>query len=125
MIPQTWESPSHIEPRTRTPGDSDPLDYVDLSTKFLEPGFLGQVKILGALCVIDQGETDWKVFGMLKEEAAYRRVTYKVLSFLRSEPWMTTVLIHQVPIRASGNGSERSRLMMVSQRMDWGMRGTS
>ena len=80
MIPQTWEDPTHIEPRTKTPGDSDPVDYVDLSTAFLDSGHLGQIKILGALCVIDQGETDWKILGMLKTEAAYRRVTFLKLT---------------------------------------------
>ncbi|KAI8139199.1 inorganic pyrophosphatase [Fennellomyces sp. T-0311] len=63
-IPQTWEDPQFVNPTTHTKGDNDPIDVVELSET---PGFVGQVKqvkILGALALVDVGETDWKVIAI-------------------------------------------------------------
>ncbi|KAI9493528.1 inorganic pyrophosphatase [Zychaea mexicana] len=60
-IMQTYEDPNFITSETGTVGDNDPIDVVELSET---PGYVGQVKqvkILGGLCLIDEGETDWKV----------------------------------------------------------------
>ncbi|KAL1979208.1 hypothetical protein VTN96DRAFT_6511 [Rasamsonia emersonii] len=64
MYLQTWEDPSHIDPDTQAPGDDDPLDVCEIGR---DVGFTGQVKpvkVLGALAILDQGETDWKVIAI-------------------------------------------------------------
>lgn len=43
-------------------GDDDPIDIVDLSTKERKILDIVNLKVLGAFCLIDQGELDWKVF---------------------------------------------------------------
>merc|ERR1712136_710535 len=45
-IPQTWEDPGHEDTRTNCNGD------------------IIQVKVLGVLAMIDEGETDWKVIAI-------------------------------------------------------------
>jgi inorganic pyrophosphatase len=60
-LPQTWEDPAEVHPDTGKPGDGDPVDVIDLSTARLERGEVTQVKVVGALALIDEGETDWKV----------------------------------------------------------------
>ena len=43
------------------PGDSDPLDAIELSPEPLTVGRVVCVRILGAFALIDQGEADWKI----------------------------------------------------------------
>ncbi|KAL3877367.1 hypothetical protein ACJMK2_035088 [Sinanodonta woodiana] len=60
-FPQTWEDPNFIEPETGTKGDKDPLDVCEIGNKVHKRGAVIQVKVLGIMCLIDEGETDWKV----------------------------------------------------------------
>lgn len=63
-LPQTWEDPTHMDPDTQANGDSDPVDICDIGSKVHEIGSVIQVKILGTLAMIDEGETDWKLLGI-------------------------------------------------------------
>jgi inorganic pyrophosphatase len=51
-------------------GDDDPIDTIDLTTvkrrKILD---VNKLKVLGSFCLIDEGELDWKVFVMDRQEA--------------------------------------------------------
>jgi inorganic pyrophosphatase len=42
---------------------------VDVSGEPIAPGSLVRVKVLGALCLLDQGELDWKLFVVNSEVA--------------------------------------------------------
>lgn len=61
-IPQTWEDPSHVDPETNAKGDNDPIDVCEIGSKIHPRGSVVQVKVLGTLALIDEGETDWKIF---------------------------------------------------------------
>lgn len=63
-FPQTWENPDHIEPSTSCKGDNDPVDVLEIGYKVQPRGAVVQVKILGTLALIDEGETDWKVIAI-------------------------------------------------------------
>jgi len=63
-IPQTWEDPGHTDDNTKCKGDNDPLDVVEIGGKIHPRGSVIQVKVLGVLAMIDDGETDWKVFAV-------------------------------------------------------------
>ena len=63
-LPQTWEDPHHIDQRTGLVGDDDPMDVFDISLIPVIPGDVIQIKVLGSIAMIDQGETDWKVIGI-------------------------------------------------------------
>jgi len=60
-FPQTWEDPEHKFLQTKQTGDNDPVDVVDVSAALAKCGGVYPVKILGALSLVDDGETDWKV----------------------------------------------------------------
>jgi len=61
-LPRTWEDPTFIHPDADgTCGDNDPVDVCDIGLKVVKPGDVRPVKVLGVLCMIDEGETDWKV----------------------------------------------------------------
>ncbi|EYB89441.1 hypothetical protein Y032_0232g3059 [Ancylostoma ceylanicum] len=63
-LPQTWEDPNHVVPETGAKGDNDPIDVVDIGSKVQKRGAVIQVKVLGTLALIDEGETDWKLIAI-------------------------------------------------------------
>ncbi|XP_011474367.2 inorganic pyrophosphatase 2, mitochondrial isoform X2 [Oryzias latipes] len=60
-LPQTWEDPNHKDEETSCCGDNDPIDVCDIGTQVCSSGQVIQVKVLGILAMIDEGEMDWKV----------------------------------------------------------------
>jgi nucleosome-remodeling factor subunit len=60
-LPQTWEDPNVKDAETGCIGDNDPLDVCEIGSKVQERGAVIEVKVLGALGLIDEGEADWKV----------------------------------------------------------------
>jgi len=63
-IPQTWEDPGHEDTRTNCNGDNDPIDVCEIGERVCNRGDIIQVKVLGVLAMIDEGETDWKVIAI-------------------------------------------------------------
>ncbi|MCI4375985.1 hypothetical protein PGIGA_G00182800 [Pangasianodon gigas] len=63
-LPQTWEDPNHTDKDTNCCGDNDPIDVCDIGTRVCSSGQVIQVKVLGILALIDEGETDWKVIAI-------------------------------------------------------------
>lgn len=63
-LPQTYEDPEHTTPDTGAKGDSDPLDVCEIGFKVHERGAVVQVKAVGVMALIDEGETDWKVIAI-------------------------------------------------------------
>ncbi|OAF68863.1 hypothetical protein A3Q56_03398 [Intoshia linei] len=60
-IPQTWENPNLADKHTTCLGDDDPVDVCEIGEKIHPAGSVVQVKPLGVIAMIDQGETDWKI----------------------------------------------------------------
>ncbi|NXD32758.1 IPYR pyrophosphatase, partial [Spelaeornis formosus] len=60
-FPQTWEDPSATHPETKAVGDNDPLDVCEIGETIGHVGQVKQVKVLGIMALLDEGETDWKV----------------------------------------------------------------
>ncbi|GAA5835962.1 hypothetical protein JCM9279_002152 [Rhodotorula babjevae] len=60
-FPQTWEDPSHQHAETKANGDDDPLDVCEIGETIGYVGQVKQVKVLGVMALLDEGETDWKV----------------------------------------------------------------
>ena len=69
-IPQTWENPHKTELTDIGSfcGDNDPLDIMDFSYLPHQLGDIYQVKVFGAIALIDQGEMDWKILGVNVED---------------------------------------------------------
>lgn len=61
-LPQTWEDPHAKDSATGFNGDNDPIDAIEVGGAVAKPGTIKQVKILGCLALLDEGETDWKIF---------------------------------------------------------------
>ncbi|XP_069097484.1 inorganic pyrophosphatase 2, mitochondrial isoform X2 [Pleurodeles waltl] len=68
-LPQTWEDPHHKDKETGCCGDNDPIDVCEIGSKVCSRGEVIQVKVLGVLALIDEGETDWKVIAINVEDS--------------------------------------------------------
>lgn len=60
-FPQTWEDPNSVHQETKAKGDNDPLDVCEIGELVGYTGQVKQVKVLGVMALLDEGETDWKV----------------------------------------------------------------
>ncbi|KAJ2144821.1 Inorganic pyrophosphatase [Coemansia sp. RSA 678] len=63
-LPQTWEDPNQTNSDTKCVGDNDPIDVCEIGEAIGHVGQVKQVKILGVMALIDEGETDWKVLAI-------------------------------------------------------------
>ncbi|CAH1372924.1 unnamed protein product [Tenebrio molitor] len=63
-LPQTWENPEHLDDGTGCKGDNDPIDVIEIGSRVAKRGEILQVKILGTIALIDEGETDWKLIAI-------------------------------------------------------------
>ena len=48
-------------PELKCFGDDDPIDVVEIGSKAISMGSVVEVKPLGVIAMIDDGELDWKV----------------------------------------------------------------
>jgi len=60
-FPQTWENPNHTDENTNAKGDNDPVDVCEIGQRVANRGDVLEVKLIGTLAMIDDGETDWKM----------------------------------------------------------------
>lgn len=60
-FPRTWEDPNITHSETKAKGDNDPLDVCEIGEAVGYSGQIKQVKVLGAMALLDEGETDWKI----------------------------------------------------------------
>lgn len=60
-FPQTWEDPNEVHPETKAVGDNDPIDVLEIGESIATTGQVKQVKVLGCMALLDEGETDWKI----------------------------------------------------------------
>ncbi|TNN61940.1 Inorganic pyrophosphatase 2, mitochondrial [Liparis tanakae] len=65
---ETWEDPNLTDKETKCCGDNDPIDVCEIGTQVCSPGQVIQVKVLGILAMIDEGEMDWKVIAINAED---------------------------------------------------------
>jgi inorganic pyrophosphatase len=79
LYPKTWEDPAHTHPETKAKGDNDPLDVCEIGEAVGYVGQVKQVKVLGVMALLDEGETDWKIMQVaviLKISRAVIRCSY-------------------------------------------------
>ena len=69
-IAQTWEDPNIADVDTGLGGDNDPVDVLQLNERPCARGELQRVRVLGALALVDGGETDWKLLVVDADDAA-------------------------------------------------------
>ncbi|KAM9295174.1 inorganic pyrophosphatase 2, mitochondrial isoform 1-T1 [Morus bassanus] len=73
-LPQTWEDPSHTDNITGCCGDNDPIDVCEIGSKIRSSGEIVQVKVLGVLALVDEGETDWKIIAISVDDPEAQKI---------------------------------------------------
>lgn len=53
-----------IHEETNAKGDNDPIDVIEIGEAVGKQGEIKQVKVLGIMAMLDEGETDWKVLAI-------------------------------------------------------------
>jgi inorganic pyrophosphatase len=74
-IPQTLEDKNIICDKLNLPGDGDPIDVIDVSHIKSNIGDIIQIKILGIMPLIDNGEADWKIIGINVKDQLVNNIT--------------------------------------------------
>ncbi|KEG09290.1 acidocalcisomal pyrophosphatase [Trypanosoma grayi] len=72
-LPQTWESTEVVFEGNVT-GDNDPIDAVEIGMTQFRVGQVGAVRVLGVLGMIDDGQMDWKVICISRNDPICRFV---------------------------------------------------
>jgi len=67
-FPRTWEDPDFVHSEVGVGGDNDPLDVCEIGLRQIATAQVRPVKVLGVLCMIDEGEADWKVIAIDRED---------------------------------------------------------
>jgi len=100
-FPQTWEDPTHKDDDTGFNGDNDPLDVCEIGFAVAPTGSVKQVKVLGVMALVDEGETDWKIIAidvndpLANELNDIEDVQMKLPGFLKAtEEWFR---IYKIP----------------------------
>ena len=65
---QTWEDPTVKSNVDGLVGDGDPLDVCEIGSRVWPTGSVRQVRVLGSLALVDDGELDWKVIAIDTED---------------------------------------------------------
>ncbi|NXC16414.1 IPYR2 pyrophosphatase, partial [Corythaeola cristata] len=73
-LPQTWEDPNHTDNITGFCGDNDPIDVCEIGSKIRSSGEIVQVKVLGVLALVDEGETDWKIIAISVDDPEAQKI---------------------------------------------------
>lgn len=76
MIPQTWEH-NKVELLPGMIGDDDPLDALEITNSPVYAGDVISVDIVGAFCLIDQDEVDWKILTVSKDYLKRHKISGK------------------------------------------------
>ncbi|CAG8442249.1 2197_t:CDS:2 [Diversispora eburnea] len=76
-FPQTWEDPTQTHTETKAKGDNDPLDVCEIGEQVGYTGQVKQVKVLGIMALLDEGEAKNKKYAteiIHETHEAWRRI---------------------------------------------------
>ncbi|CAD8052958.1 unnamed protein product [Paramecium sonneborni] len=117
FIPQTWEN-STINLHEGFKGDDDPLDILDLSMKkVFKPGDIFQAKIIGAFCVLDQDEVDWKILVLNTEEADQLKIN-EFNDYEKKYPDLGRYMLNRFRYIKTFDGKKENQILFNNQIFD-------
>jgi len=102
LLPQTWEDPA-LKSADGYGGDNDPLDVMEIGSSILPMGTVCEVKVLGSLELIDEGETDHKVIALRVDDPDAARI-HDMASLELVKPGITAKLIDWLKMYKTSDG---------------------
>jgi 3'-phosphoadenosine 5'-phosphosulfate synthase len=109
FLPQTWESPQHQDATTKAYGDNDPIDVIELGDSPLAMGTVSRGKVLGALELIDEGETDHKIL-VLREDDPHFESIHSIEDLERYKPHTISKLVDWLKNYKTAEGKGQNTL---------------
>jgi len=108
FIPQTWEDPSIISPDGHH-GDNDPLDVMEIGAFPLPMGSVNECRILGSFSLIDEGETDYKIICITKNDPDFNKI-HNMDDLERMKPGTLAKLIDWLKRYKTSDGKPENKL---------------
>ena len=102
LIPQTWEDINHDDGLGHK-GDGDPIDAIEIGTGPLGMGSVVQVKVLGSLKLIDEGETDHKIIVLRSDDPHFSSIN-SVQDLDRVRPGTIKMLVDWMKMYKTSDG---------------------
>ena len=108
LLPQTWEDPSLCDMHAHC-GDNDPLDVMEIGSSPLPMGSVVQVRVLGSLELIDEGETDHKIIAIRADDPDFNRIT-DIATLDAVKPGIVAKLIDWLKMYKTSDGKPENSL---------------
>jgi len=90
-LPQTWEDPKVKSTDLNVIGDNDPLDALEVGVRQMKSGEVAPSKVLGVLALVDDGECDWKLI-LLKKDDLLSQFVDSIEDLERVQPGSVTAI---------------------------------
>jgi len=108
LIPQTWEDPD-VKSAQGYGGDNDPLDVIELGSSQLMMGSITSCRVIGALELIDEGETDFKILCIHSGDKDFDRI-YDMNDLESVKPGTTAKLVDWLKMYKTSDGKPENSL---------------
>jgi inorganic pyrophosphatase len=92
-FPQTYRDPDEVDELYGAPGDDDPLDVFDIGAEPVGVGEVLKCRPLGAVCLIDEGQADWKILAVNVEKPGILATARSVADVERMAPGRITACL--------------------------------
>lgn len=109
-FPQTYRDPAKADELYNAPGDDDPLDVLDLSSTPVDVGLVVRCRPLGAVCLIDEGQADWKILAINVETQGPLASAQSVDDVERLAPGRIQECLRWIDDFKSSNGKDAAKL---------------
>eukprot|EP00930_Biecheleria_cincta_P082866 TRINITY_DN7250_c0_g1_i1.p1 TRINITY_DN7250_c0_g1~~TRINITY_DN7250_c0_g1_i1.p1 ORF type:complete len:386 (+),score=69.50 TRINITY_DN7250_c0_g1_i1:94-1251(+) len=109
-FPQTYRDPAKADELYNAPGDDDPLDVLDLSSTPVGVGSVVQCRPLGAVCLIDEGQADWKILAINVDTQGPLASAQSVDEVERLAPGRIQECLRWIDDFKSSNGKDAAKL---------------
>jgi 3'-phosphoadenosine 5'-phosphosulfate synthase len=109
LLPQTWEDSTHVDPVTGAKGDNDPIDAIEIGNGPLHMGEVVACKVLGAMELIDEGETDHKIIVLRSTDPLFHQI-HNVHDLDRYRPNTIKKLVDWLKNYKTSDGKPQNRL---------------
>lgn len=109
-FPQTYRDPAKADELYDAPGDDDPLDVLDVGSTPVGVGSVIRCRPLGAVCLIDEGQADWKILAINVETQGPLASAQSVDDVERLAPGRIQECLRWIDDFKSSNGKDAAKL---------------
>lgn len=109
-LPQTYRDPQRVDDLYGAPGDDDPLDILDLCGSTVGVGKVVHCRPLGAVCLIDEGQADWKILAVSVDHPVPLANARSIEDVERMAPGRVAECLRWIDDFKQSNGGDEAKL---------------